>query len=78
VRLCPKCGTAYESGAGVCLLDGTSLDGIPDPFLGKTFHAYVIVEAVGRGAAGQVYKARHEFLGTTHAVKVLGVAGAVL
>src|SRR5262250_2907575 len=39
--------------------------------IGRMFNSYVVVEAAGRGAAGQVYRARHNFLGGEYALKVL-------
>ena len=45
--------------------------GQSDPFLGKKIREYEIVDLIGRGGMGAVYKARHTYLLEDRAIKVI-------
>ena len=57
----------------VCALDGERLvEQAQDPLVGQTLEdRYVIVEALGAGAMGTVYRATHTVLDRDYAIKVL-------
>jgi serine/threonine-protein kinase len=46
-------------------------DSGPDPLLGRSIGSYVILERLGRGGMGSVYKAEHHLIGKKVAIKVL-------
>ena len=78
VRVCPKCKSTYASKTQFCGIDGTRLvSREDDPLVGEQLGKYRILERIGRGATGCVYKALHVELGSEFAVKVLlGELGA--
>jgi eukaryotic-like serine/threonine-protein kinase len=60
--------TAYER----CGLDGATLiETERDPLIGKLVEQYVIVERLGKGAIGLVYRAVHTELDHDHALKIM-------
>lgn len=83
--ICPRCYRKHEqeddpSGDILrCLEDGYAFvaaealaDADGDPFLGTTIAGrYVIIDKLGAGSMGTVYKARHEAMGRFVAVKIL-------
>lgn len=72
MRVCPKCKSSYASKTQFCGIDGDRLvDATDDPLLTETLGKYKLVEQIGRGAMGSVYRAIHTELGSEFAVKVL-------
>ena len=71
VKICPICRTTYEDSADVCPRDGMPLlSGVPVP--GTLINnKYEIVEEIGRGGMGTVYRARHLVWNEDRALKVL-------
>ncbi len=72
MRYCERCGAAFQA-TKVCPKDSieTRAD-LFDPLLGRVLgDRYRILERVGAGAMGQVYKAAHNRIACIFAVKVL-------
>jgi serine/threonine-protein kinase len=58
-KLCPKCEARYPIDANVCPIDGTPLVEV-DETIGTTLSGtYFVRRALGEGAMGKVYEARH-------------------
>ncbi|PKN48896.1 MAG: hypothetical protein CVU63_03690 [Deltaproteobacteria bacterium HGW-Deltaproteobacteria-20] len=73
---CPQCGRARETSFRFCPQCGfpiEQIDAVPaDPLIGRILgHAYVLLEKVGAGGMGAVYRAEQRTLGRTVAVKVI-------
>lgn len=75
---CPKCGASYTNLTHRCGLDGEPLVAPDHDFLlGRVVDHYRIIERIGIGAMGCVYRAVHTELDTPVALKVLlGELGA--
>ena len=72
VRVCPRCLSSYSTEIEFCGIDGERLvDQATDPLIGKKLDRYTIVERIGSGAMGCVYRARHAMLDSDCAIKVL-------
>ena len=72
MRFCPECGLLYEERHRICPLDSTALEARTDPFLGRILAGkYRIVELIGEGGIGRVYRARHVHMRLDVAVKIL-------
>ena len=72
IRVCPKCNARFRDAAPRCPHDGTTLEERPDPLIGKVLgRRYRIVDEIGSGGMGTVYRARHVLVGRDVAVKLL-------
>lgn len=72
VRVCPRCRSVFYTGVKSCRIDGEPLvEQSVDPLLGGAIDRYQILELLGQGATGRVYRARHATLDRSYAVKVL-------
>ena len=72
VRVCPQCGSIYSGPFTRCKADDTALvDQDRDPLIGRALDRYHIVERLGMGGMGCVYRARHAVIERQYAIKVL-------
>lgn len=70
MRECPECARCYDDGVKNCPADGEkTLFGFSGEPLLKD--RYLLEKRIGSGGMGKVYLARHLFLKTTYAIKVI-------
>jgi eukaryotic-like serine/threonine-protein kinase len=76
--LCPTCNNHFSADARFCPYDGEALgpapdwDPLGDPLLGAVIDGrYEVLEVLGEGGMGTVYRARHAALGRSFAIKAL-------
>lgn len=69
---CIKCGNQFDASAKVCPNCGEPLTDFLRKYLREPIDGkYEILERLGVGGMGEVYKVRHTFLGTIRVVKVI-------
>jgi serine/threonine-protein kinase len=74
VKVCPTCGSRYQTEYNICPRDGAQLaEEALDELVGKTLRdSYTIVRVVGEGGMGRVYEARHTRISSKRfAIKML-------
>ena len=71
--LCPTCGMAYRAPYNVCPRDNVPLQPPEelDPRLGSQIANYTLIEFLGKGGMGVVYRGEHIYLHKQVAIKVL-------
>src|SRR5438132_831609 len=71
---CRQCGNTIEGGANFCPVCGMPVAGeaAPDPLIGQVVaDRYRIMQLIGRGGMGVVYKCEHTRMGKVMAIKLL-------
>jgi tRNA A-37 threonylcarbamoyl transferase component Bud32 len=72
MHVCETCRSRFKDGATVCPLDGGRLLALPDPLIDRTISGrYTIVEKIGAGGMGSVYRGRHGVFERDIALKFL-------
>ncbi len=73
-KVCPQCGSEYETGDRFCPKDGTPLrpKTAGDPLVGRVIaERYLVLARLGEGGMGRVYLAEHVKMNRQCAVKVM-------
>jgi serine/threonine protein kinase len=76
LKVCPQCGTEYETAARFCPSDGTALrpkgsDSLVGRVLAERYH---ILKRIGEGGMGRVYLGEHVKMNRQCAIKVMSPA----
>jgi hypothetical protein len=76
LKVCPQCGTEYETAARFCPADGTALrpkgsDSLVGSVLADRYH---ILKRIGEGGMGRVYLGEHVKMNRQCAIKVMSPA----
>jgi tRNA A-37 threonylcarbamoyl transferase component Bud32 len=75
MKACPQCKMRYPNEATYCFVDGTTLEGLEDPRLGKAIAGrYMLEEVLGEGGMATVYRGRHRLTEQLFAIKVMNPA----
>ena len=78
MKVCEICSARFRDGLLTCPLDGGVLRDISDPLIGRTIGGrYIVLEKIGTGGMGTVYRAHHEVVGRDVALKFLAKELAV-
>jgi serine/threonine-protein kinase len=73
-KVCPQCGTEYETGSRFCIKDGSPLrpKAGNDPLVGRVIaDRYLMLARLGEGSMERVYLAEHVKMNRQCAVKVM-------
>jgi serine/threonine-protein kinase len=73
-QACKQCGNALEIGVNFCSVCGLAVqaESLPDPLIGRVVaDRYRIMQLIGRGGMGVVYKCEHTRMGKVMAIKLL-------
>jgi serine/threonine-protein kinase len=72
LRFCPRCRSVYTSEVRFCGLDGSGLvESEANDLIGAEIDRYRVMECIGMGASGCVYRVQHTVLEQEHAMKIL-------
>lgn len=72
MRTCPKCHLEYHDDESRCVVDGSALDDVVDPRIGKLVGGRYHLDAVlGEGGMATVFRAHHTVINRIVAVKLL-------
>ncbi len=72
MKVCESCRARFKGDAKVCPLDGRALLELPDPLIGRSISGrYSVLEKIGEGGMGIVYRGRHDVVGRDVAIKFL-------
>src|ERR1051325_550081 len=73
-KVCPQCGSEYETGSRFCIKDGSPLrpKAGSDPLIGRVIaDRYLILARLGEGGMGRVYAAEDVKMNRQCAIKVM-------
>ncbi len=69
---CPACGLELAGERSICACDSSLImPPVQDMMIGKTLGCYKVVEVIGRGGMGIIYKAHDQWMDRTIAIKML-------
>lgn len=72
IQTCPNCGLELAGERAICACDTSLIMPMTqDPMLGQTLGCYKVVEVIGRGGMGIIYKAHDQWMDRTIAIKML-------